>query len=177
MKIKFSVLLLLLLFCLSSCSEKGRLVMDGPPYGILISAEIRTKRVKKDEPFEIQVGLGRLYSYQIATLLITGTNLEITAPDGSEVKASYVCEYPDFEDEKYGTHWDGEKDRAGYFETFRFRYIGEDEPYTGSISFAISGVDEIYQAGGMTGSSAVRIYYKVRGNRITLTTKRLETDS
>ena len=177
MKIKFSVLLLLLLFCLSSCSEKGRFTMAVSTFGILISAEIPDKRVKKDEPFEIQVGLGRLYSYQIATLLITGTNLEITAPDGSKVEASYVCEYPDFEDEKYGTHWDGEKDRADYIETFRFRYIGEDEPYTGSIWFAISGVDEIYQAGGMTGVASVNLYYKVRGNRITLTTKRLETDS
>lgn len=176
MKIKFSVLLLLLLFCLSSCSEKGRFTM-AVSFGILISAEIPDKRVKKDEPFEIQVGLGRLYSYQIATLLITGTNLEITAPDGSKVEASYVCEYPDFEDEKYGTHWDGEKDRADYIETFRFRYIGEDEPYTGSISFGISGVDEIYQPQGMTGVAIVNLYYKVRGNRITLTTKRLETDS
>ena len=177
MKIKFSVLLLLLLFCLSSCSEKGRFTMAVSTFGILISAEIPDKRVKKDEPFEIQVGLGRLYSYQIATLTISASNFKITAPDGSEVEASYVCEYPDFEDEKYGTHWDGEKYRADYIETFRFRYIGEDEPYTGSISFGISGVDEICQPQGKTGVAIVNLYYKVRGNRITLTTKRLETDS
>ena len=61
MKKRFLACILLLLFCLSSCSPS-----DGPTQysDFCLTAEIKTRRVKKDERFKIEVTFGQRFGVE-----------------------------------------------------------------------------------------------------------------
>ena len=183
-KIKIISILLLLLLCLSSCSPRNMLVESfgsgKPDIPLMISAEILSSKVSKNESFEIKIGLGRATNYSNATLEIYAPNLIIISSDGTRFEEYYKCEYPDFNDEKFGVYFDEEKLKLSYFESLHFEYVGTKDEYTGGISFHISAIQSSDTSENATiqdltpDSQAIAIYYKVNGEYIELTTKRLD---
>ena len=187
MKIRILTFVLLLLFCLSSCTADALVVEsfgNGKPSSpVMISAEILTRRVKKTEGFEIKVGIGQVMSHPNATLKISAPNLAIILSDGSRFEEEYTYEYSDFDAEKYGVSLVDNKTRLNYFETFRFEYIGTEDDYTGGISFWIHAMQNVEMTEEQTkqnfgvAGDVVAVYYRVRGENIKLTTKRLDISS
>ncbi|MBP3592104.1 MAG: hypothetical protein J6K14_06420 [Clostridia bacterium] len=181
MKIRFSALILLLLFSLSSCHSSPSIttelkvvkVNSGIYYNDLImSAEIQTKQVKKGDPFEIEVGFGQLFDtfvYSEATLIIKAPDLKIILLDGTSFENTYERKIMDFSEDKYG--YDGETMMPYQIESFRFVYIGAEEEHTGSILFWITRLLP-ERNDGMPGRQAINMYYKVSEDHITLTTTR-----
>ena len=175
MKIKSLSLVLLLLFSLSSCADDDLKVVNvnsGIYYNDLVmSAEIQTQKVKKGEPFEIEVGFGQLFDtfvYSEATLIIKAPDFKILLPDGTSFENTYERKIMDFSEDKYG--FDDELKMPCHIESFRFVYVGAENEHTGQILFWITQLLP-ERNDGQPGQS-VEIYYKVRGEHITLTTKR-----
>ena len=180
MKIKFSVLILLLMLCLSACAPSKTLPdsEQEPPLSpshsnstvpptfiqvIKISATIEKEEIKKDESFEIRVGIGRMpgvNAYPSGTLTIQAPKCAILLPDGSMAEEQFVYEYTDFMDEKYHHASNGD---IKFFETYRFAYVGEEEEYMGHIRFSLrlpSGAgNTVYE----------HVYFKVSGEIIEVT--------
>ncbi len=178
MKIRFLALVLLLLFCLSSCSSDELYVSNKNAHvdTIFVSAEMKTRRRKKDETFEIQVGLGRMFRGEqhdspTVNLRIYATDFAIILPDGSRFEEVYIYEYSDFDTDKYNIlSVSAEKVVATYFESIQLVYIGDDEAREGGLSVtAYTPAD----ASGMSDIGFINIYYKLRGDYITFTTNPL----
>ena len=189
MKIRFSALILLLLFSLSSCASlsygatnKIKIVYTntGNSYTeLIISTEIQPTEVNKAEPFEMQVGFGQMFGmfdYREATFEISAMGLTITLSDGSSFKDSYERSITDFNQSQYG--YDKENKMPSHIETIRFMYTGAKEEYNGKISFYIratipkneDGTNNYYNTytDGKT-MNRIEIYYLVRGDTIWLT--------
>ncbi len=180
MKIKFSVLILLLMLCLSACAPSKTLPdskQDPSPSPspsnstvpptfiqvIKISATIEKEEIKKDESFEIRVGIGRMpgvNAYPSGTLIIQAPKCAILLSDGSTSEEQFVYEYTDFMDEKY--HHDSNGD-IKFFETYRFTYVGEEEEYMGHIRFTLS------LPSGSGNTVYAHAYFKVNGETIEIT--------
>ncbi len=176
MKIRFLALVLLLLFCLSSCGSDELYVsnQNANIASIFVSAEIKTRRRKKDETFEIQVGLGRMliqgemYDFPNVELRIYATDFAIILPDGSRFEEVYIYEYSDFDTDKYDClKVSAHKRVATYFESIQLVYIGDDEARKRSFSVSAYAPEN---ASGISGNGFLKIYYELRGDYITFTT-------
>ena len=174
MKIKSLALVLLLLFSLSSCTEDDLKVvnihLDNYYTELVMSGEIQTQQVKKGEPFEIKVGFGQLFGafvYSEATLIIMASDFKILLPDGTSFENTYERKIVDFSEDKYG--FDDELKMPCHIESFRFIYTGGEKEHTEKILFWITRLLP-ERDDGQPGQD-VSVYYKVRGEHITLTTK------
>ena len=189
MKIRFSALILLLLFSLSSCASlsygatnKIKIVYTktGNRYTeLIISTEIQPTEVNKADSFEMQIGFGQgfgFYEYSEATFEISAVGLTITLSDGSSFKDSYERSITDFNQSQYG--YDKENKMPRHIENIRFMYAGKKEEYSGRISLCIRATipegtttpfDDYYDPVDDTNENHIDIYYLVRGDTIWLT--------
>lgn len=177
----FIVSVLLLLLCCACSNEKHVSVKSWgsskPTANVRFSAELMSeKTVDVQTPFEIKVGIGNPGIYSAGTLEIHAPGFEITDAGGKTSVDSYICLYEDFKNEIYGYETkDGVFLGLKYFETFQFRYVGEEK--TGGISFCISTLQhgevasEEEQKYGKAAAGG-GFFYSVKDGKITLTTER-----
>ena len=161
MKKRFFACILLLLFCLSACSTESGISAHND---FCMMTEIRTRRVEKDEPFEIKVTFGQNFVrdiYNEAIFEIIAPKLEILFQDGTRAEERYERKISDFN--HYGAN--------GHTENIRFVYTGTEDEYYGSFCFTIrkTGIDEIDETPGGTSDM---LYYVVSEELITVTFKR-----
>ncbi len=165
MKKRFFACVLLLLFCLSSCSPS-----DGPTQysDFCLTAEIKTRTVKKDERFKIEVTFGQRFGVEVhneAIFKIESHQLEILFYDGTRAEKTYERKISDFN--HYGFF--GSK---GHTENICFAYKGTEDEYYGKIRFEIRTVEDDDDLGdGIALGDSVDFYYIVRDDYITVTTK------
>ncbi len=163
MKKRFLACILLLLFCLSACSPSSG---ETQYTDFCVTAEIKTRRVKKDEPFEVKATFGQYFTFDVhneARLKIKAPKLEILFQDGTRAEKEYEREISDFN--HYG--------HDGHTETIRFVYIGTEDEYYGCFSIEIRAFEaDDDLTDGIVLSDYVNVYYIVRDDYITITTKR-----
>ena len=178
MKIKVIALILIVLLCLTSCSNHNTVVDNKPEGGtIFMSAEILKSKVNSTEYFAIQLGIGNpAYYLPHATVKVTApsSDLIIIAPDGSLHENEYTCEYTDFNSKKYSPYSIKLFTACRYYETYLFKFKETPEDHTGKITFSVRAkIDETLATPGISGfySNTVNVYYRVRNGKIRVSTR------
>ena len=136
MKNKLISIILVLLLCLSSCSDNttGRRINV-----MMISLEMEIpKMVKKSKVLDVGIGISSYErSFDSATLTINARDFDIILSDGSRYEDYYVFEYMDFSSSKYGFSMDKDGNtRLKYFENVSLVYTGTDD-HIGCIYFTL----------------------------------------
>ena len=191
MKKRIIALLVLLLFCLSSClgnnSNNDDIAGDAANSNLAIisrlNREFSYRTINGFEigvgiryiGFEVDIGIGRHFDYyqglgpySSVTFTINAPGFTIVLLDGSRVEEKYSVVYSDFDDDKYrvrlGNDGHYKYDEMKH-ETFRFIYNGEEwsDGYIKSIKFSLSYIDEESDSGRISDSAASYVYYEIRG--------------
>lgn len=178
-RVFFVLFFLLIFYC--ACNKKDAVSVKSwggskPGANVKFSAELMSeKTVDVLTPFEIKVGIGNPGIYSAGTLEIHASGFEITNAAGETSHDSYICMYEDFKDEIYGYETEeGVFLGLKYFETFQFKYEGEEK--TGGISFCISTLQhgevasEEEQKYGKAAAGG-GFFYSVEDGKITLSTE------
>ncbi len=186
--IQMILLILVLTFCLSSCSNSNIAVKSwDEDYGELtppvhLSAETNTKKVNKNEIFEIKIGMGHKdikYTSAVFTINSSSDNIAIISPDGNAVMKYYSKTFTDFDVDKYLSKQEDGDVLLNYFETYKFVYTSTDDNGSslGSISFALMVPEEEVPESENTISkclgASVTIYYEVKNGKLKLTKEKL----
>ena len=186
MKKRITAFIMLLIFCLSSCTqtEETYTAYGDMANPAIISVEYPTKKVNKNDAFEVKIGIGQSFDYPKAAFRIVTKKLTIMLSDGTMVGEQkkydngivveeYCAEYSNFDGEEYDCGYDREthRDYPTYIQTFKFLYNGTEDEYAGFFSVQLSVIPaegkgfESVNEGNPIGN-ILNVYYRVKNGKI-----------
>jgi hypothetical protein len=172
--------LVILLLLLSSCHAESNIAKPSKPSPSLnIVAELPSELIAtSNDPFEIRIGYGQAAKwYNYATLEINATDFEITDSQGNVYKDKYICTISDFSDERFFIADTTNFTDTCYYDTFKFKYIGEKPEASGGISVWLTTLQHgepstpAEQNQGPEGV-LVEFFYKIKNQQIILSTEK-----
>jgi hypothetical protein len=186
MKKRITALIMLLIFCLSSCTqtEETYTSYGKPSNPAIISVEYPNKKVNKNDAFEVKIGIGQANDYPKAEFWIATGKLTIMLSDGTEVGEErirndgkiievYEVEYSNFDGEEYDCGYDREthRDYPTYIQTFKLLYNGTEDEYVDGITIGLRIIPAEGQGfnnvnDGTPIPNSINLHYKVKNGKI-----------
>ena len=180
------LIILAITLCLtifSGCSNdktKNNVVMPSKPSPSLnIVAELPSENTKPlTDSFDIRVGYGQAANwYNYATMEIYATDFEITDSQGNIYRDKYTYTISDFTNEKFFIADTTNFTDTCYYDTFTFKYIGENPEASGGISVWLTTLQHGEPStpaelnAGLEGV-LVEFFYKIKNQQIILSTEK-----
>ena len=139
-------LVVLILFCLSSCSVKEPKKHKEYKEDLFsyIKINIKEKRSWIKDGFEIEVELYKKADYSMV-FYINSSCFVVILPDGTEVE-KYECVYRETEEDFHS------------YQTFKLRYVDKKKNRLGCISFCLLGP---LDSGDQKEGHKIKLYYRV----------------